>query len=89
MFSHVSVHRAVGVGTHPRMGMSGGGGSVSPHWIHGTWDTTGYGRQAGGPHPTGMLSCLCLSVSVSASVWVSGSVNAPQKMLGNKVVHLL
>ena len=24
------------------------------HW---TWDSTGYGRQAGGTHPTGMLSC--------------------------------
>ena len=23
-----------------------------------TWDTTGYGRQVGGTHPTGMLSCL-------------------------------
>ena len=23
-----------------------------------TWDTTGYGRQPGGTHPTGMLSCL-------------------------------
>ena len=22
-----------------------------------TWDTTGYGQQAGGNHPTGMLSC--------------------------------
>ena len=25
---------------------------------HGTWDTTGYGRQAVGTHPTGMLSCF-------------------------------
>ena len=24
-----------------------------------TWDTTGYGRQAGGTHPTGMHSCDC------------------------------
>ena len=23
-----------------------------------TWDTMGYGRQAGGTHPTGMLSCV-------------------------------
>ena len=26
--------------------------------IHGTWDTAGYGRQTGGTHPTGMLSCF-------------------------------
>ena len=25
---------------------------------HGTWDTMGYGRQSGGMHPTGMLSCF-------------------------------
>ena len=24
-----------------------------------TWDTLGYGRQAGGPHPTGMRFCFC------------------------------
>ena len=24
-----------------------------------TWDTTGYGRQAGGPHPSGMRFCFC------------------------------
>ena len=29
-----------------------------PSQIHGTWDTTGYDQQAGGTHPTGMLSCL-------------------------------
>ena len=23
-----------------------------------TWDTTGYGQQAGGTHPTGMYSCF-------------------------------
>ena len=23
-----------------------------------TWDTTGYGQQAGGTHPTGIYSCL-------------------------------
>ena len=23
-----------------------------------TWDTTGYGQQAGGMHPTGMHSCF-------------------------------
>ena len=81
MFSQVSVHRTVGVGTHPRMGMWGGGVGLTPL---NTWDVGYYGI-----HPTGILSCLCLSVSVSASVWVSGSVNAPQKMLGNKFLHLL
>ena len=30
------------------------GGRYSLPW---TWDTTGYGRQAGGTHPAGMFSC--------------------------------
>ena len=36
-----------------------GGRVLTPHpcRIHGTWDTTGYGRQVGGMNPTGMLSC--------------------------------
>ena len=39
------------------------------------WDTTGYGQQAGGTHPTGMHSCLniilllsCIRVNES-SLW--------------------
>ena len=32
--------------------MSGGGPT------HQTWDTMGYSRQAGGTHPTEMLSCM-------------------------------
>ena len=31
-------------------------GGYSPTPIQGTWDTTGYSRQAGGTHPSGMLS---------------------------------
>ena len=61
-----------GVGMSRGMGMSRGGyvkgvgmsrGWVCPWgeyvWvsISWTWHTTGYGRQAGGTHPTGMLSC--------------------------------
>ena len=39
-------------------GGAGGGlrGGYSPHPQ--TWDTTGYSPQAGGTHPTGMISCL-------------------------------
>ena len=61
MFSQVSVcPRGVGIsgpmsfpdvwgeGTPPRNETSGGMSEVSPHM--------GYGRQAGGTHPTGMLS---------------------------------
>ena len=33
-----------------------GRGGYSP--LQDTWDITGYGQQAGGTHPTGMLSCL-------------------------------
>ena len=42
-------------------GMSKGGmsgGVYPPIPVHGTCDTLRYGRQAGGRHPTGMLSCL-------------------------------
>ena len=34
------------------------GGAYVQKVGNGTWDTTRYGRQAGGMHPTGMLSCL-------------------------------
>ena len=30
-------------------------------------DTMGYGQQAGGTHPTGMLSCLCLPLLIAPS----------------------
>ena len=33
-----------------------GGYSHPTPQVHGTWDTTGHGRQAVGTHPTGMLS---------------------------------
>ena len=33
-------------------------GGYPPPGIHGTWDTTGYGRHARGTHPTGMLFCI-------------------------------
>ena len=52
-----------GVGTHPlpTHGTSGVcpgvGYSPPPSPEHNTWDTTGYGRQAHGTHPTRMLSC--------------------------------
>ena len=63
-----------GVGISGTRSVLGGGGYVKgsvfggsvfqsdgyspPPPIHGTWDTVGYGRQAGGPHPTGMFPFL-------------------------------
>ena len=46
---------------HPGGSASRGGWTDSPQ---NTWDTTGYGQQAGGTHPAGMLSCciFCLLV---------------------------
>ena len=55
-----------------RVSMSGWDGYYSPSW---TWDlrggyslttreTTRYGRQAGSTHPTGMLSCFQILVSI-------------------------
>ena len=40
------------LGTHPRD----------------TWDTMGYGQQAGGTHPTGILSCIKIAVSCKHGV---------------------
>ena len=44
---------------------------LGPFWgwvpfprIYGTWDTTGYSRQADSMHPTGMLSCIIRTFSV-------------------------
>ena len=34
------------------------GGGLGRPSFQDTWDTTGYGQQAGGTHLTGMLSCL-------------------------------
>ena len=46
VFTGVCLSTGVGwLGTHPPP-------------VHGTWVTTGYGRQVGGTHPTGMLSCF-------------------------------
>ena len=42
--SGVGLGMSRGMGTHPLR----------------TWDTTGYSRQVGGMHPTGMLSCLSM-----------------------------
>ena len=67
MFSHLSVCSQGGGGYLWYQVPSGGGyveGWVLNPRIHGTWNTTGYSRQAGGTHPTEMLSCLfVLSVS--------------------------
>ena len=52
-----------GVGTHSQGWVCPGGGYWVPQ-IHGSWDTTGYGQQVGGTHPTGMFSC-CWLVRVS------------------------
>ena len=41
---------------------------IHPCLIHGTWDTTGYGRQAGGMHPTRMLSCFVFFLNVFFSL---------------------
>ena len=53
------VFKGDGVDTHPLPGwVCLGVGTYPPPPIHGTWDTAGYGRQTGGTHPTGMLSCF-------------------------------
>ena len=41
-------------------GSASGGGSVG-HISQDTWDTMGYGQQAGGMHPTRMFSCTKMS----------------------------
>ena len=58
VFIQLSRGYGQGAATHPlpRVGMSRGC-SPSPD----TWVTVGYGQQAGGIHPTGMLSChVCI-----------------------------
>ena len=42
-------------------------GWAYPSWD--TWDTTGYGQQAGGTHPTEMHSCLSKCLPKSAYKW--------------------
>ena len=54
MFSQVRVCSRGGGYSPPRMGMSR---EVDTRLPPDTWDTKGYGQQAGGTHPTGMLSC--------------------------------
>ena len=51
-------------------GMSRRGGTSPLPRIHGTWDTTGYGRQAGGTHPSGMLSFNLLHMNDGISNFV-------------------
>ena len=43
------------LGTPPQVCLHGGGTDSPPR---DTWDTTGYGQQADGTHPTGMHSCF-------------------------------
>ena len=40
--------------------LKGGSSWTYPSPPHRRWYTKGYGRQAGGTHPTGMLSCVSL-----------------------------
>ena len=68
---HTPVHRGRGYlhhpGRHPftqtpppgrhSLGRHPPPGRIPPPSRH-TWDTTGYGQQAGGTHPTGMHSCF-------------------------------
>ena len=58
--AYITGHMTKGV--HPRGGLHPGG--LHPGWVgqppphsRDTWDTTGYGQQAGGTHPTRMYSC--------------------------------
>ena len=41
-------------GLHPRGGWAG---LPTEGYMGDTWDTVGYGQQAGGTRPTGMYSC--------------------------------
>ena len=71
-YTCLSVHRGVSfpaciTGHMIRMVCIGGGWADPPRSAYGggdwadpprdIWDTMGYGQQAGGTHPTGMLSC--------------------------------
>ena len=47
-------------GVLPTGGLHRGGGGVG-HISQDTWDTMGYGQQAGGMHPTRMFSCTKMS----------------------------
>ena len=57
----------------PQVCVSSGGGvsttthpeGVSTRPPPDTWDTTGYGQQAGGMHPTGMRSCILQCVQLT------------------------
>ena len=65
--------------------------------IHGKWDTMGYGRKAGGTHPTGMLSYYRgsqhQSVFLSQKILVSGekkkfNVNLDPSMTFTFISHM-
>ena len=58
MLMHPGGSESWGWGLHPGGGVCiQGGWTALPHPRY-TWNTTGYGKQAGGTHPTGMHSCL-------------------------------
>ena len=62
MFSQASVALSTsgGGGLHQRgRSASGAGGAASGGVGQTPPDTTGYGQQSGGTHPTGMHSCSC------------------------------
>ena len=52
-----------GVGSASR----GGGVCIQGGLGRPPWDTTGYGQKAGGTHPTGMHSSLCLA---KTNTWI-------------------
>ena len=58
-----------GGGMSGEMGIPGGwlcpGSTHIPG--HRTWDTIVYGRQVGGMHSTGMLSCVIIKISTTMS----------------------
>ena len=63
MFFHPSVSYSVHVGGGVYPSMQWAGGYVTKGYVTGGGVTTGvYGQQAGGMHPTGMLSCLKLEL---------------------------
>ena len=52
MFLHLSMILFTGGGVYPPVGQTPQADTIAP-----PSDTTGYGQQAGGMHPTGMYSC--------------------------------
>ena len=78
MFSQVSVHRALGVGTHPWMGMSGGGVSLTPL---DTWDMGYYEiRSTSGRSASYWNAFLSVSVCLGLCVCLGfGQCERPTK----------